>query len=122
MVTRLSSWKHYAKIDHWEKDESGDTFMVDINGHRWLSSTWRHTNDYEYDPRPIKNKRPIIRTMKQNKKIMFYRTFNQEDISQKWKTVGTTLTYERAIYDFLYVKDANIASDSCDTLVELLLE
>lgn len=122
MSTKLSSWKHYVKIDHWEKDEWGDTFMVDMNGKRWLYCSWIGRKGYSYDPSRQIPIRPIIRTMKQNRKVIFYRTFNQEEVNPGWATNGVTLPFEKALYDFLYIKDGNISSDSCDTLVELLLE
>ena len=72
MSTKLSSWKHYVKIDHWEKDEWGDTFMVDMNGKRWLYCSWIGRKGYSYDPSRQIPMRPIIRTMKQNRKVIFY--------------------------------------------------
>ena len=122
MSTKLSSWKHYVKIDHWEKDDWGDTFMVDVYGRRWISKCWKHINDYEYDPVLKRDKHPTVRTMKQSRKVMFYRTFNQEDINSGWRTNGVTLSFEKALYDFLFIKDGDLASDSCDTILELLLE
>ena len=122
MVTKLKSWKHYVKIDHWEKDEMGNKFMVDINGNKW-ESDFTISNIYEHLPQThIGKVWPIIKTMRQNKKVMYYETYVDEDINSDWKTIGKTMYYANALENYLYVKDAKLAKDSYITVLEMLLE
>jgi len=122
MVTKLTSWKHYVKIDHWEKDEMGNRFMVDINGNKWEGDFIR-SNNYEHLPQShIRKVWPTIKTMNQNRKVMYYTTYAGENISSDWKTCGKTMSYNNALEDFLYMYDAKLAKDSHVTILEMLLE
>ena len=119
MSIKHISFIHYVKIDHWEKDEWGDKFMVDVYKRRWLSYLWKN-KDYEYDPRSPQ--RPIIRTMKQNRKVIKFYTFHEEDISDKYRINGCTMSFEDVAKEFLNVKYEKLAKDSIDTILNLLLE
>ena len=119
MSTNLTTFSHYSKIDHWEKDEWGDFFMVDANGRRWQSQRWRGDKHYKLDTLPPRRK--IVRTMRQNRKVIMFHSYGFDGIHNEWPINGVTMLFEDAAKNFITDKNTILSHDSYDLILELLL-
>ena len=117
MSIEFTEFLHYIKIDHWEKDNWGNAFMVDINGGRWHMD-WRGKNIYSFQKVNINR---IVKTRKQKEKVIRFTTFMTDDPNQGYNVVGKTMNYEDAAKEFLLDHSIKLAEDSYETILELAL-
>lgn len=115
------TYKHIVEIDHWEKDELGYCYMVDVHGRKWWGEHYRGSNHYSLDLEHIYKDRKVVRKMKQNNKYMVFITYKTEDLNKAGYTDGWTVN-KQTMLDEYFLLNIKIAEDSINTLLEALLK
>ena len=119
MVVFLNkTYKHLVEIDHWEKDDLGYCYMIDVTGRRWWGDHHSGSNHYSIDKQMD---RKITRRMRQNNKYMVFLTYDTEEIENQGYISGWTITKD-AMYDEYFLLGSEIAEDSINTMLEALLK
>ena len=116
-----NTYKHLVEIDHWEKDDLGYCYMVDVQGRKWWGDRWSGSNHYSIDLSKEQKQRKIVRKMRQNDKYMVFLTYDTEDINKAGYTTGWTVNKETMLDEY-FLLNIKVPEDSINTILEALLK
>ena len=122
MVVFLNkTYKHLVEIDHWEKDDLGYCYMVDVQGRKWWGEHHTGSNRYSIDTLSNGKERPVARKMRQNNKYMVFLTYDTDEVKNQGYITGWTITKD-AMFAEYFLLGSKVAEDSINTILEALLK